>query len=338
MRNIAFENQTNSFFLSFGQRVYFFEENPKSVQDIIGDVYCPGRCFSNREKWESLGGSVTTPRSIYSCGNCGAWLFVHKVLFMLQEHVKTRKTDKTWYFVARKRWTWYPTNSCYLMCHFNPPKRERKNCVWRTKYERLSEMCIVQNVEMKTVFTIQPIKRLVSTTVQSAKPAATFWTLLFRTKNRQLTCLAVTVHIVLQERRVGTMKKKSHLHFLGNFSANHKQAHPNMNQKRLKWVQVWNKRIRFLLADKLSDIFIFQIILFNFNLQSTVQIYSTYSQLTENQDLISLQRWNPVDSRLWSRLCYDCSKWSRSKYNSQLTRNTPSCLAMAVVSKARFLG
>ena len=32
---------------------------------------------------------------------------------------------------------------------------------------------------------------------------------------------------------------------------------------------MWNKRICFLLADDLSDIFIFQIILFNFNLQTT---------------------------------------------------------------------
>ena len=51
---------------------------------------------------------------------------------------------------------------------------ERKNCAWTTKYERLSEMCFAQHVEMKSVFTFQPIKRLVSTTVKSAKPAATF--------------------------------------------------------------------------------------------------------------------------------------------------------------------
>ena len=50
----------------------------------------------------------------------------------------------------------------------------RKNFVWTRKYERLSEMCIVQHVETKNVFTFQPIKRLVSTTVKSAKLAATF--------------------------------------------------------------------------------------------------------------------------------------------------------------------
>ena len=35
-------------------------------------------------------------------------------------------------------------------------------------------MCIVQHVDMKNVFTFRAIKRLVSTTVKSAKPAAMF--------------------------------------------------------------------------------------------------------------------------------------------------------------------
>ena len=60
------------------------------------------------------------------------------------------------------------------MYHFNKPKMERKNCAWITKFEKLSEMCIVQHVEMKSVFTFQPIKPLVSTTVKGAKPAVTF--------------------------------------------------------------------------------------------------------------------------------------------------------------------
>ena len=60
------------------------------------------------------------------------------------------------------------------MSHFNQPNIERKNCVRTTKYRRLLEMCTVQHVETKSVFTFQPIKRLASTTVESAKPAATF--------------------------------------------------------------------------------------------------------------------------------------------------------------------
>ena len=102
VRNILFEDQTKSFFLSLGAGVYIFEENPKSVQDVIGDVYCPGKYCLNREKCKSIGGYVTTPRSIYGCDNCGAWLFVHKVPFTLQEHVTTTKTDKTRFFFAKK--------------------------------------------------------------------------------------------------------------------------------------------------------------------------------------------------------------------------------------------
>ena len=190
-------------------------------------------------------------------------------------------------------------------------------------------MCIVQHVEMKSVFTFQPTKRLVSSTVKSAKSAATFWMFLLRTKNWQLCCLAETVHIVLQKRRVATTK--DHILFWRNFSTNHNQAHPSVNQKRINQVQIWNKRIRFLLADDLSNIFIFQIILFNFNL------LLTYTQLTQNyQDLLSLQRRNPEDSRFWSRLCYYCNKWTRPTYNNQLTRNTTSSLAIALVSKTRL--
>ena len=90
------------FFLSFAPWFYSFEKNPKSIQDVIGDVYCPGEYCLNKEICKSIGSYVTTPRSIYGCDNCGAWLFVHKVPFTLQEHVKTTKTDKTRFFFAKK--------------------------------------------------------------------------------------------------------------------------------------------------------------------------------------------------------------------------------------------
>ena len=99
---MPFEDQTNSFFLSFGPGVYIFEASPKSIQDVIGDVYCPGKYCLNTEKCKSIGGYVTTPGSIYGCDKCGVWLFVHKVPFMLQEHVKKTKTDKTRFFFAKK--------------------------------------------------------------------------------------------------------------------------------------------------------------------------------------------------------------------------------------------
>ena len=56
VRNIPFEEQINSFFLSLGQGVYIFEERPKSVQEVIGDVYCPAKSCLNREKCKSIGG------------------------------------------------------------------------------------------------------------------------------------------------------------------------------------------------------------------------------------------------------------------------------------------
>ena len=102
VHNIPFEDQTNSFFLSLGQGVHIFEESPKSIQDVIGDVYCPGKYCSNREKCKSLGGYVTTLRSTDGCGMCGAWLFVHKVPFKLQEKVKRTITQKTHFLSPKK--------------------------------------------------------------------------------------------------------------------------------------------------------------------------------------------------------------------------------------------
>ena len=137
-------------------------------------------------------------------------------------------------------------------------------------------MCIVKHVEMKSVFTFQPMQRLVSTTVKSAMPAVTFWIFVLGTKNWQLCCLAVTVHIVLPERRVAITKKESHLHFWRNFSANHNQVHLNLIQKSLKWVPIRNKRMRFLLVDDLSHIFFFSNHFMQF--QSTVNLHLTYTK------------------------------------------------------------
>ena len=100
---IPSEDQTHSFFLSFRQRVYKSEKSPKSIQDVIGDVYCAGKYCFNSEKCETLDSYVTTPRFIYGCRKCEAWLFVHKIPFMSQEHVKTTKADKTRFFFADKR-------------------------------------------------------------------------------------------------------------------------------------------------------------------------------------------------------------------------------------------
>ena len=133
VRNIPFEEQTNSFFLSLGQGVYIFEETPKSIQDVIGDVYCPGKYCSNREKCEPLGGYVTTCRSIYARGKCGVRLFVHKVLFMLQEHVKTTKADKTRFFLLEK-------------INLVPNKQFMLNVPFQSTKYRKKELCVDDKV------------------------------------------------------------------------------------------------------------------------------------------------------------------------------------------------
>ena len=64
-----------------------------------------------------------------------------------------------------------------------------------------------------------------------------------------------------------------------------RQSQPSTSErepKRTNQVQIWNKRISFLLADDSSNIFNFQIILFNFTLQSTA------TQLTFNLQKIMI--------------------------------------------------
>ena len=80
---------------------------------------------------------------------------------------KVRKIDKNrqnTLFLCLKRRIWYPINNCYLLFHINQPGLERQNCVCATKYKRLLEIYTVQRVEMKSVFTFQPMKRPVSST------------------------------------------------------------------------------------------------------------------------------------------------------------------------------
>ena len=48
MRNNPFEKQTKSFLFSFGQ------ESPKSIQDVFGDVFFPGKYCFERKNCEYL--------------------------------------------------------------------------------------------------------------------------------------------------------------------------------------------------------------------------------------------------------------------------------------------
>ena len=74
------------------------------------------------------------------------------------------------------------------------------------------------------------------------------------------------VHIVLQERRVTTTKKEKHLSFWRNFSANHNQAHPKVNQKSKKLFHLWHNHFDALLVDAVNQNFIHIIIFYNLSL------------------------------------------------------------------------
>ena len=86
--------------------------------------------------------------------------------------------------------------------------KRRKN-----QFKMLLEMCIVQHIQTKNVFTFQPTKLLVSMIVKKCKSYSNVLRFLLWTKNRKLRCLVVMVHIVLREKRVVTTKKRKHLHF-----------------------------------------------------------------------------------------------------------------------------
>ena len=57
---------------------------------------------------------------------------------------------------------------------FQSTKYRKKELCVDNKVRGTIEMCIVQHVERKKVFTIQRVQRLIFTTVKSAKPPATF--------------------------------------------------------------------------------------------------------------------------------------------------------------------
>ena len=145
VRNFPSEHQINSVFLSFVQGVHIFAERPKSIQDIIGDVFCPGKYCFNREKRESLDRDVAKPRSIYICGKWGAWLFVHKVPFTLQEHVKTTITDKNRFFLVKKG-KLVTRQTIIRYCPISINQKEKEKVFWGQQSPGNSCRCVMPNM------------------------------------------------------------------------------------------------------------------------------------------------------------------------------------------------
>ena len=67
-----------------------------------------------------------------------------------------------------------PNKQLLPSVQFQSTKFRKKELSVDNKIQEIIGDCIVQHLVMKIVFTFQPIKRLVSTTVKSAQPAATF--------------------------------------------------------------------------------------------------------------------------------------------------------------------
>ena len=147
-------------------KIYNLEETKQSNKNVFGKVLCPGRWVFNKnwsgENCEIFLRHAVTPTSNYVYGKCGFWSFDHKAFFMFQEHVKSTKTDKSKFLKTSS--SCYPTSNYLLMYQRNIRENFCSICVWTTKCKNLFEMCILQNVKTKSLFTFQPIHFLTSTT------------------------------------------------------------------------------------------------------------------------------------------------------------------------------
>ena len=124
-------------------RELHLEESSKSFHDVIGDVYWSGKYCFNKEKYESFEGYVTTPKSIYGCGKCGAWFFVRRVPFTLHGPVKSTKTDKIRFSCGKKNQIFTQTIFPSILYHLNELNIERMTSVWTATCKKLWEMYII---------------------------------------------------------------------------------------------------------------------------------------------------------------------------------------------------
>ena len=122
-----------------------------------------------------------------------------------------------------------PDTQLSLMSKFNQPNIKSKSCVWTTKYNRPLDMCSVQQGELKSEFTFQSKKKRLVCTNKKCIDCCHVSKIPFKTKIQQLCCVAVMVHIALQERPVATTIKQTFFPFLKFFirqlqSSTHKFA------------------------------------------------------------------------------------------------------------------
>ena len=159
-----------------------------NINKLIGNVYCANTVCSgilcvHRKTFKSLSGSD------YQCRQSSSTCRVRNI----------PREEQTNFF-------------SWSMVKGFKNSRRRIN-----QFKMLLETCIVQHAQTKSVFTFQTTKRLVSTTVKSTKPALTCRIFLLKTKNRQLCCLVLMVHITLQEKWFVIKKEQNPSPFLKKF-------------------------------------------------------------------------------------------------------------------------
>ena len=65
-RNVAFDEQSTPFFLKCGHGIYVFEDTQYSIQDNIGDVFCPER-YCSRQKCVYIHTWKENDENCYEC-------------------------------------------------------------------------------------------------------------------------------------------------------------------------------------------------------------------------------------------------------------------------------
>ena len=110
---------------------------------------------------------------------------------------------------------------------------ERKNCVWTTKYDRLSEMCFVQHVETKNVFTFQPLKRLVSTT-EKCKACCNVLNILFKDQKPTIMLFGGDGKHCFAKKTSRDYEKEKPSPFLKTFLRQSQPSTPELEPKNVK--------------------------------------------------------------------------------------------------------